>query len=226
MIGAKFFQNQTDKKALCRLSEIENVTAATLLCLGFKPDSFSLKYCPIDVIKIEALFAGAATEGERTSADRARQRILKRLAELIPEDPPVEYKFTFPDMWSRKVFVTMLRRYGLKPYRYRRQRYTTVMVQVPERFVAETLWPEFQNISAELNSYLQEVTDRVVKQVLHEDSSDAVVVDEPLEIDAASEQQPFPAPSAASEEEKAEKEANPANPGKRKKKKKRKRNKL
>jgi len=132
------------------------------------------------LIKIEALFAGAATEGERVSADRARQRILQRLAELIPEDPPVEYKFTFGDMWSRKVFVTLLRRYGLKPYRYHRQRYTTVMVQVPERFVDETLWPEFQKINVELNAYLQEVTDRVVKQVLHEDSSDVTVVDQPL----------------------------------------------
>jgi hypothetical protein len=44
------------------------------------------------LIKIEALFAGVATEGERVSADRARQRILQRLSELIPEDPPVEYK--------------------------------------------------------------------------------------------------------------------------------------
>jgi hypothetical protein len=132
------------------------------------------------LIKIEALFAGAATEGERVSADRARQRILQRLAELIPEDPPVEYKFTFRDMWSRKVFVTLLRRYGLKPYRYHGQRYTTVMVQVPKRFVDETLWPEFQKIDVELNAYLQEVTDRVVKQVLHEDSSDVTIVDQPL----------------------------------------------
>jgi len=132
------------------------------------------------LIKIEALFAGAATEGERVSADRARQRILQRLAELIPEDPPVEYKFTFRDMWSHKVFATLLRRYGLKPYRYHRQRHTTVMVQVPQRFVDETLWPEFQKINVELNAYLQEVTDRVVKQVLHEDSSDVTIVDQPL----------------------------------------------
>jgi hypothetical protein len=62
------------------------------------------------LLKIEALFAGAATEGERNSADRARQRILKRLQELLPKDPPVEYKFTFRDIWSRKVFVTLLRR--------------------------------------------------------------------------------------------------------------------
>jgi tRNA nucleotidyltransferase (CCA-adding enzyme) len=79
--------------------------------------------------------------------------------------------------------VTLLRRYGLKPYRYHAQRYTTVMVQVPKQFVDETLWPEFQKINSELNTYLQEVTDRVVKQVLHEDSSDAVVVDRPLEIE-------------------------------------------
>jgi len=133
------------------------------------------------LLKIEALFAGAATEGERSSADRARQRILQRLEDLLPEDPPVEYKFTFRDMWSRKVFVTMLRRYGLRPYRYHGQRYTTVMVQVPERFVDETLWPEFQKINAELTAYLQEVTERIVKQVLHEDSSDAVVVDRSIQ---------------------------------------------
>jgi hypothetical protein len=140
------------------------------------------------LLKIEALFSGAATEGERASADLARQRILRRLAEMIPEDPPVEYKFTFRDIWSHKVFVTLLRRYGLKPYRYHGQRYTTVMVQVPKRFVDETLWPEFQKINLELNAYLQQVTDRVVKQVLHEDASDAVVVDRPLEIEMQADQ--------------------------------------
>ena len=134
------------------------------------------------LIKIEALFAGAATEGERISAGMARQRILARLEELLPKDPPVEYKFTFADMWSRKVFTTLLRRYNLKPYRYYRQRYTTVMVKVPKTFVDETLWPEFQKINSELGTYLQEVTDRIVKEVFHEDSSDAVVVDQPLQI--------------------------------------------
>ncbi|RZB34986.1 MAG: hypothetical protein SRB1_00754 [Desulfobacteraceae bacterium Eth-SRB1] len=134
------------------------------------------------LIKIEALFAGAATEGERISAGMARQRILARLEELLPKEPAVEYKFTFADMWSRKVFTTLLRRYDLKPYRYYRQRYTTVMVKAPKTFVDETLWPEFQKINSELGTYLQEVTDRVVKEVLHEDSSDAVVVDKPVQI--------------------------------------------
>ena len=57
------------------------------------------------------------------------------------------------------------------------------MVQVPKTFVDETLWPEFQKISSELDTYLQDVTDRVVKNVLHEDCSDAVVVEEPLRIE-------------------------------------------
>lgn len=139
------------------------------------------------LLKIEVLFSGAATEGERDSAERAKQRILQRLKELLPENPPIEYKFTFTDMWSRKVFVALLRRYDFRPYRYYRQRYTTVMVRVPERFVDETLWPEFQKIKDELNDYLEEVTDRIVKKVLHEDSSDTIIVDEPHQLGASSE---------------------------------------
>ena len=134
------------------------------------------------LLKIEALFAGASTPGERVSADLARQRILLRLKELLPKDPPIEYKFTFTDMWSRKVFVALLRRYDLKPYRYYRQRYTTVMVKVPKRFVDETLWPEFEKINSELQEYLAEITQKVVTQVLHEDSSDAEIVKEPPRI--------------------------------------------
>ena len=177
------------------------------------------------LLKVEALFAGAATEGERTSAGRARQRILQRLAELLPQDPPVEYKFTFHDMWSRKVFVTLLRRYDLKPYRYHGQRYTTVMVQVPERFVAETLWPEFETINEELNAYLQEVTDRVVKQVLHEDSSDVVVVERPLQITARGESPDLNPPGASEKIQSRETDKSPnlkkSKKGKQRKKKKR-----
>jgi hypothetical protein len=79
-------------------------------------------------------------------------------------------------MWARKVFLTLLRRYGISPYRYSGQRYTTVMAKLPRRFVDETLWPEFQEISEVLRGYLDEVTDRVVAQVLHTDSSEAEVV--------------------------------------------------
>ena len=120
---------------------------------------------------VEALFAGATTEGEQVAADHARQRILERLRAMEAEDPPVEYRFSMEDMWSRRVFVALLRRYGITPYRYRRQRYTTVMARVSKRFVDETLWPQFERLSDTLRQYLSEVTDRVVVQVISEDLS-------------------------------------------------------
>ena len=129
-----------------------------------------------------ALFAGATTPGEKDAADRARQRILERLAQSKKVQPAVEYHFSMKDMWSRKVFVALLRRYDITPYRYKRQRHTTVMARVPSTFVDETLWPEFQEFSDILQRYLSDVTERVVSEVLHEDSSDAEVVSQPHQI--------------------------------------------
>ena len=126
---------------------------------------------------IERLVAGATTKGEEVAAERAKERILERLRRFEKEDPPVEYKFTMTDMWSRKVFVALLRRYGIKPYRYYRQRHTTVMAKLSKTFVDETLWPEFQDISSTLSDYLAEVTDRVISQVLDQESSEADVVE-------------------------------------------------
>lgn len=132
--------------------------------------------------RIEALFAGAATAGEQVAAERARQRIMERLQGWAREDPPIEYRFTLGDMWGRKLFVALLRRYGIIPYRYKGQRYTTVMAQVSKRFVDETLWPEFQACSETLQLYLTDVTERVIAQVIHQDSSEAAVVEAPLHL--------------------------------------------
>ncbi|MFH1436462.1 MAG: hypothetical protein ABIJ56_12150 [Pseudomonadota bacterium] len=137
---------------------------------------------------IEALFAGAETEGEKEAAGRARERILERLRSWEREDPPVEYRFSMADMWSRKVFVALLRRYCIRPYRYHGQRYTTVMARVSKRFVDETLWPEFCEFNETLRAYLSNVTERVVYQVIHHDSSEAEVVEEPPRLQSALEE--------------------------------------
>ena len=133
--------------------------------------------------KIEALFAGATTEGERAAAASARDRIVARLREVEKADPPVEYKFTLADAWSHRLILALLRRYGLEPYRRRGQRRTTVMARVAKSFVDETLWPEFQQLSATLQTYLDEVTTRVVAQVVHGDTSDASEVAEPKQLE-------------------------------------------
>ncbi len=126
---------------------------------------------------IEALFAGATTPGERAAAQGAKERILERLAAVERTEPAVEYRFKLADDWSRRVFLALLRRYGIKPYRHKRQRRTTVMAKVPRRFVEETLWPEFEQLSSTLRAHLQEITDRVVAEVIHNDSSEASEVD-------------------------------------------------
>ncbi len=59
---------------------------------------------------IEALFSGATTKGEKNAAKFAGKRILERLRFMEKEEQLVEYRFSMADMWSRKVFVALLRR--------------------------------------------------------------------------------------------------------------------
>lgn len=126
--------------------------------------------------RIEALFADrAATQGEKAAAGDARERILRRLEQFAAQDPPIEFTFTLRNPWSNKLFVALLRRYNFRPYRYARQRYTTVMARVPKRFLDETLWPEFVELDRILRKYLDEVTERVIAESLNKDNSDVEV---------------------------------------------------
>jgi hypothetical protein len=123
--------------------------------------------------KIEALFAGAGTAGERIAAEAALERVRARLAELERIDQPIEMQFSLPDQWARQLFLALCRRYGLEPYRLHRQRLTTVMLRVPKGFVDQVLWPEFQQLNEALMHYLNEVTTRVIRDELHRDTSEA-----------------------------------------------------
>jgi hypothetical protein len=82
--------------------------------------------------KISALFEGATTPGERNAAAAAIVRVKQALAGMLRTEQPVETQFTLPDRWQRRLFSALCRRYGLEPYRYKRQRYTTVLVRAPK----------------------------------------------------------------------------------------------
>ena len=75
--------------------------------------------------KVEALYFGTGTEGERDAAEAAVQRLKAKLAEINRRDPPVEMQFSMPEPWAVKLFVALCRRYDIRPYRYPRQRRTT-----------------------------------------------------------------------------------------------------
>lgn len=124
---------------------------------------------------IEALFLGATTPGEREAAGRARERIIARLAEVETDDR-VEWQFSLTP-WSRRVLLALSRRYGLQPYRYKRQRRTTLVLYASERFLKSTFLPQYDQMCETLYAHLDAVTERVLAEVLHGDTSEAPTVD-------------------------------------------------
>ena len=89
--------------------------------------------------KIETLFAGAGTPGERSAAQAAAERIRARLAATARTEQPVEVRFSVADTWSRQLLIALCRRYGIKPYRYPRMHRQTIIVKAPRSFIDTVL---------------------------------------------------------------------------------------
>ena len=123
--------------------------------------------------KIAALFEGAATAGERQAAAAAIERIRAALNDAVQTQPLPEMKISMADQWQRRLFSALCRRYGLEPYRYKGQRYTTVMVRAPRAFFNNTLWPEYLELQAALHSYLNEATERIIREEVYRDAAEA-----------------------------------------------------
>lgn len=123
--------------------------------------------------KIEALFAGAATHGERAAALAARDRIRAKLKEVEAREGPTEMKFSLGDGWHLRLFLALCRRYGLKPYRRHGQRRTTVMLMVVPSFVDDLLWPEYNQLAEALREYLDQATERIIHEEVFKDEAEA-----------------------------------------------------
>ncbi len=130
--------------------------------------------------KIEGLFAGAGTAGERDAAEAALARVRAKLSDLESKEPAIEFQFSIPDPWSRHLLIALCRRYGLKPYRYPRQRKTSIMVRAPRRFFDDVLLREFRDLEKALQAYLREVTLKVIREEVFADTSDVQEVPEAL----------------------------------------------
>ena len=55
----------------------------------------------------------------------------------------------------------------------------TLIIKGPRSFIEQTLWPEFQDLSAALSAYLSEITERLIREEVHGETSDAEERDEP-----------------------------------------------
>ena len=132
--------------------------------------------------KIEALFSGAKTAGEKAAAGAAAERIRARLAEAGVTEPAITMRFAIHDPWSRKLFMALCRRYGLRPFRYPRMQRQSVMVHGPRSFLEGVLWAEFNDLNRALTSWLTEVTDRLIREEVHADIRDAEEQPEPRQL--------------------------------------------
>lgn len=129
--------------------------------------------------KIEALYAGAATTGEKAAAEAAADRIRKQFESTSRKERAEECKFSIPDPWSRQLFIALCRRYGLRPYRYPRMHRQTVIVRAPPSLMQTMLWPEFEELSDALTSHLLAITEKIICEEVHEATQDAEEIDEP-----------------------------------------------
>lgn len=121
--------------------------------------------------KLEALFARGATEGERVAAGAALDRLTSKLKD-VPKEDEVELKYSLPDSWAVRIFVALCRKHGVKPYRYPRQRRTTVMVRVLPDAFERTVMVEFKTLHRELVAYFQETVDHLIADAMKSDGDD------------------------------------------------------
>lgn len=125
--------------------------------------------------KVEALLAGAKTEGEKHAAFLAKQRLLGTQQAL-----PLEYSVRTDSRWKKQLFLAICRKYDLCPYRYARQKHTTTMVRVRPSLMKEVVWPEFKKYSAMLEELVQEVIGEIISKI-HTGVEEELVISGELE---------------------------------------------
>ena len=130
--------------------------------------------------KIQALFAGASSKGERQAAQAAIERITERIGagDSIKqvEDPAVEFRFSLTNPWSLRLFVALCRSKGYRPYRHPRMRRTSVCVMIGAHSCGAGLWPEYLEMNRVLTEHLSELADQIIADCINPDCSDAEVV--------------------------------------------------
>jgi hypothetical protein len=124
--------------------------------------------------KIEALIAGAKSDGERQAAEFAKQRLQDK---VIAQ--PLEYTVRLNSSWKKKLFVAICNKHGLHSYRYMRQKYTTTMLRVSKPFMDSVLWPEFNKHASILDKLTNEILNDLISKIhLVNEDDEAVIAGE------------------------------------------------
>ena len=90
-------------------------------------------------------------------------------------EPEVELKSSLPDMWSVSLFIAVCHKHDALPWRYARQRRTTVMVWVREREFDREIRLEFSMLHSEPENYFQDVTKHAITCAMRSDGDDCAL---------------------------------------------------
>jgi hypothetical protein len=115
--------------------------------------------------KIEALIAGATTDGEKQAAISAKHRILDKYPEIEVQQNQREYRLLTQGEWHKKLLLALCAKYGVKAYRYPRQKHTTVTVKINPEFLNKVLWKEYLDYSAHLALLIDEITTDLINKI-------------------------------------------------------------
>lgn len=112
--------------------------------------------------KLYALFERAGSEGERQAAGAAIERLIAKHS-LTGSDVHPEWTYTFPDFGSSRLFRSVCKKYGLKTFRYKRQKQTTVNVNMPQE-VRELVNADFDVLYDQWNDLTRGILAELVQR--------------------------------------------------------------
>jgi hypothetical protein len=127
------------------------------------------------IAKIQALILGTNIEGERQAAIAAKARLMAQQPEVLPQHLDAkEYTLYTPDNWHKQLLMALCRKYELKPYRYHRQKYTTLMVRCNWDWLNKVLWKEYQEYSKHLEALVDDVTSELINKIHAPEEEDII----------------------------------------------------
>lgn len=122
--------------------------------------------------KIEALYLGATTAGERAAAAQVMANVQNKLESYRQEEKTTEWTLTVENQFEKRLLKAILAKHGLSVYRYPRQRYTTLKVMATKATINTIIWPQYLEMCKVLESYLDEVTSDVIKKSMGQENSE------------------------------------------------------
>jgi hypothetical protein len=96
-------------------------------------------------------FKHAVLAGGPDPGGDARSMMMARCRQLAAAADVGNFQVSLKSDTEQLVFLALLTRYGLKPFRYRKQHKTTVMVRLSKQLMDETIMPIFNDVMAALN---------------------------------------------------------------------------